>query len=227
MRGEDAEPDPEDSHDPIEPAPRRLLLIDSDVFVLFAASGLLDRAIECLGFDRDDARRLDALPSMLRKGKKFEDLTAAERDAALTWCDRVAPFRESPNPDTMQKLAGIANIDNGEATLFATCHDNPVAVLLTGDKRALHALAKGAPAFCTKLAGRVACLEQVLAAMVTSDGVGTVYAALAVRAQFHKVLIVCFSEVNRADQAACLTFLQVYINKVGNDLPENWLRTLL
>ena len=223
MRGENAEPEPEDSHDPIDPAARRLLLIDSDVFVLFAAAGLLDRAIGCLGFDRDDARRLDALPSMLRKGKKFADLTVAEREAALTWCDRIAPFRESPNPDTMQKLTGITNIDPGETTLLATCHDNPVSVLFTGDKRALHALAKGAPAFCAKLSGRVACLEQVLATMVTSDGVGTIYAALAVRAQHHKVLIVCFSEVNRASQADCLSFLQGYINKLGRDLPANWL----
>jgi hypothetical protein len=226
MRGEDAERDPEDSHDLIEPAPRRILLIDSDVFVLFAAAGLLDRAIACLGFDRDDARRLDALPSMLRKGKKFEDLTDVEREAALTWCYRIAPFRESPNPDTMQKLAGIANIEPGEATLFATCHDNPVAVLFTGDKRALQALAKRARTFCAKLSGRVACLEQVLVAMVTADGVGAVYAALAVRAQHHKVLIVCFSEVHRVDQAACLSFLRSYINKVGNDLPANWLRAV-
>lgn len=225
MRGEDPEPDPEDSHDPIEPAPRRLLLIDSDVFVLFAAAGLLDRAIACLGFDRDDARRLDALPSMLRKGKKFEDLTPAEREAALTWCDRIAPFRESPSPDTMQKLAGIANIET-EATLLATCHDNPAAALFTGDKRALRALAKGAPMFCAELSGRVACLEQVLAALVASDGVGTVYAALAVRAQHHRVLIVCFSEVNRANQVECLSFLRNYINKLGNDLPANWLRAM-
>lgn len=225
MRGEDAEPDPTDEDD--EGAARSpLLLIDSDVFVLFAAAGLLDKAIARLGFNRDDARRLDALPGMLRRGKKFADLTPEERYAALTWCDRIAPFRESPSPSTMQQLAGIANIDHGEATLFATCHDNPAAVLLTGDKRALRALAKGAPTLCGNLNGRVACLEQVLASLVRSDGVAAVFTALAVRVQHHKTLTVCFSEVNRTDQGECLRVLQIYVNEVATALPTNWFRNV-
>jgi len=225
MRGEDAEPDQQDADDASNAARSRRLLIDSDVFVLLAAAGLLDRAITCLGFARDDARRLDALPHMLSRGKKFEDLTSAERLAALNWCDRIAPFRECPKPETLQVLADhAASIHPGEATLFAWCHDNPDAVMITGDKNALRALAKGAPTFCASLSGRVACLEQLIASLVTADGVGSIYAALAIRAQHHKTLVVCFSEVNRADQGECLRFLRIYIRDVEKCLPPNWLR---
>lgn len=227
MPGEGAELDPTDAEEEGEgTAPRPQLLIDSDAFVLLAAAGLLDRAITCLGFARDDARRLDALAGMLRRGKTFADLTEMERACAETWCDRIAPFRESPSPDSMQQLAGIANIDSPEATLFATCYDNPKAVLLTGDKRALRALAKRAPVFCQSLNGRVACLEQVVACMVRSDGVADIFSALASRVLHHKTLTVCLSEVNRANQGECLRVLQVYIDDVAKDMPANWLRSV-
>ena len=44
----------------------RILLIDSDIFVLLSAAGLLDDLVDCLGFELSDVRRLDALPHQLQ-----------------------------------------------------------------------------------------------------------------------------------------------------------------
>lgn len=203
-----------------------MLLVDSDAFVLFAAAGLLDRVIACLGFHASDVRRLAALSAILRRGKKFADLTETERAMALLECDRIAPLRESPTADTLQQIAGIGNIDGGEAALFAMCHDNGSAVLLTGDKKALRGLAGGAPSFCARLHGRVVCVEQVLARIVGTDGLATVAAALVERCKHHKTLVVCFSEVNRADQRECLQALRAYEDDLAKDLPAGWLRQL-
>jgi hypothetical protein len=44
----------------------RLLLMDSDIFILLSAAGLLERTAELLGFEMSRVRRLDALPHMIR-----------------------------------------------------------------------------------------------------------------------------------------------------------------
>ena len=200
------------------------LLVDSDVFVLFAAVNAIDRVISSLGFAWQEARRLEALKGMLLSAKRFKDLSSWERQNAVASCDRMPPLTESPKTETLQRLTGIANIDAGEAILFAWCHDHPSAVLLTGDKAALRALAKSAPGFAATLSGRVVCLEQVLRSLVRANGVAATYALLASRVRFHKTLTVCFSEVNRIDNDLCLAALQAYITEIASGLPTEWLR---
>ena len=221
MRGEEAEEDQGTASDSPTSGGERQLLIDSDAFTLLAATGLLERAIEHLGFVRDEARRLQPLPHMLRKGKFAKHkFTPAEAQAIEQWCDRIAPLRESPPADHLQVLTGIAGIDPGEAALFAWCRHNRSAIMLTGDKTALLAVSKKAPKFCKKLRGRIACLEQVLSAMVAENGVATVFSAVSARVEHHKTLTVCFSEVNRADQAQCQIALQDYVARLEGSLPE-------
>lgn len=227
MRGEDAEEEQGTAADSTAPDGERQLLIDSDAFTLLGATGLLDQAIACLGLVRDEARRLQPLPHMLRKGKfAKQKFTPAEVHAIEQWCDRIAPLRESPPAEFMQVLTGIPGIDPGEAAMLAWCRHNRNAVLLTGDKTALLALSKKVPKFCKKLRGRMACLEQVLSSLVAAQGVVGVYSAVSVRVEHHNTLKVCFSELNRADQTQCQGALQGYIRRLEASLPANSLITL-
>ena len=59
----------------------RLLLVDSDLFVLLSAAGLLDELAAALGFTPDAIRRLTALPHQVRKGRTFRRYDESLRQA--------------------------------------------------------------------------------------------------------------------------------------------------
>lgn len=77
---------------------------------------------------------------------------------------------ESPAVDDQIALAGVLGIDQGEAILIALASRSPPAMLLTGDKRSLRALATepACKPIVERLAGRVVVLEQVVRAIVTT-----------------------------------------------------------
>ena len=145
---------------------RALLLVDSDVFILLSAAGLLGELASALGIALDDVRRLDPLPHQLRRGKRFTEKYPEDvRSRVLRDCARILPLMDRPeNDDILQTLADTTAIDAGEALLLALAAERPVYLLATGDKAALRALGQS-PALAPlrrALAGRVLCLETAL-----------------------------------------------------------------
>ncbi|WP_369091421.1 hypothetical protein [Massilia sp. X63] len=73
-----------------------------------------------------------------------------------------------PDVTVLGSLNGIAQVDPGEAILIAVCLNNPTSLFITGDKRALRAVAKHPLA--ARLAGKVALVEQVLKLCLEQKG---------------------------------------------------------
>lgn len=138
------------------------LLVDTDAFCKLAAADLLDEVLALLGVNRAQCAVLPALPYMLDRGrlrKRYGDFQS----------DRLRKFAgEFPvAPDSSLKwldaLTAESSIDPGEAQLFALAAEHGIRIL-TGDKRALEALAK-VYGIHPHLSGNVVTLEAVLTGM--------------------------------------------------------------
>ena len=196
----------------------RRLLVDSDVFVLLAASGSLPRVADLLGFSPEQLSRLAALPHMLRRGKAFQRKYAHDiRERAITVADAVVAIQERPqNDNVLQLLLSIKGIDEGEALLFGLLAESSHWWLISGDKTAMRALVgqESLRPVRTLIAGRVICLESVLKMLVLADGVEAIAGAWLPLKDSYKSLSAIFSEVNCKDQNQCL------------ECPESMLRDL-
>lgn len=205
----------------------RLLLIDTDVLVLLSASGTLEAAIQMLGFDLANARRLPAAISQLERGSRFrEDYPATALRTALRQARRIQPVTTIPeHAANLDLLSAVSGIDYGEAQLFAMLAENPSHLLTTGDKRGLIALACD-PSLATlrsRVAGRVICLETVLRLLVDADGAASIGEPLTAAAPQHKTLQVVFSPVNMTDTARCLAALDTYIADLEQQVRSDFL----
>jgi len=151
----------------------RILLIDSDVFVLLSAAGLLDPLIACLGFEKTSVRRLAALPHQLQRGRSFRRYDQGIRDEVITRCIEIPTIEERPvSSKHWETLISVDQIDEGEALLFAKLAEGSASLLTTGDQRSLIALgnAEGLQSFRDEIRGRVVCLESALLLLVKTLG---------------------------------------------------------
>ena len=203
----------------------RLLLIDTDVFVLLAAAGLLERIAGLLGFEPDQVRRLHPVEAQLRRGKKFrEKFPETVRTSALAAARTVKPLTERPANDAILQKLVVTDIDEGEALLFASLVENPAWLLTTGDRRSLAALATHTELAEIRdaLAGRLVCLETVLRLLVTTDGVEKIAAAFSCVRDCDTKLRVIFSEANATNIDSCLEGIDSYLaslkREIGNEL---------
>lgn len=105
---------------------QRRLLLDNDAFILLAGASLLREAINQLGFEFAEARRLPALLHMLRKpARAFQKYPREVLSRALEECDLVAELDEAPSVKTQELFAGgVQGVDAGEAVLFGLTADH-------------------------------------------------------------------------------------------------------
>ena len=201
------------------------LLVDTDIFVLLAGAGLLDRTAELLNCSPDDLRRLDPVTHQLRKSKKFLEKYSAEvRAAALQAARRVRPLTDRPVDDTLlQRLADIPDIEEGDAFLLASVAEHPSWLLTTGDRRAIIACATNPEARKVRkaVAGRIVPIETVLRLLVTTDGIGKIAPAFINVREYDKKLRVIFSEAGSTNLEHCLagidSNLRSLVRHVGDD----------
>lgn len=140
------------------------LLVDTDAFCKLAAADLLDEVLALLSVSRVQCAVLPALPHMLERGglrKSYGD-AEADRLRKLAGTYPVAPASSST---WLDMLSAESSIDPGEAQLFALAAEHGIRIL-TGDKRALEALAK-VSRILPHLEERVVALEAVLMSLVS------------------------------------------------------------
>lgn len=150
-----------------------MLLIDSDAFILLAGAGLLTRAIELLGFQVRNSRRLGALEPMLRKPSRSLKRHPAEAlSRALEACKVVSPLERAPDDATKAMLGEHPNVDDGEALIFAVVATHTHCLMASNDKTAMRAVATdpGLRKLRSKVAGRVICLEALVRLLLQHDG---------------------------------------------------------
>ncbi len=202
----------------------RLLLADSDAAILLAASGLFGQLLGTLDLDLAHARRLDALPHMLRKGRmrrKYGEFV----ETILAWCESVAPIDDAVADCEIRQLLVRDNIDPGEASLFALLFENPGYLLTTADKRSLRELASSEDLQVVRrsLAGRVICLEAAIEILVGKLGIRRVAEAFTPLRPYNRTLGVFFSRGEETREADCLEALHSYIQELTLDVGPNFL----
>lgn len=91
-------------------------------------------------------------------------------DAAQAVLQCIAAMPPLPDPDTplLEQFTRIAQVDPGEAVLLAAAAADPAGTFITGDKRALRAIARLPQA--ALIAGKVIILEQLLDRCITIYG---------------------------------------------------------
>lgn len=156
---------------------------DNDIIHKLAAFGLLAEALTALGLRPLDVFVLPTARVRFQVGKP----EVASRKYGAEVAERIRSFlgsvdtvAESPHPDDERAVAGVLGIDAGEAILLSVVSRTPDSLLVTGDKRCLVALAL-APScmdICSRIQGRVLCLEQVLLSVITVLGVDRVRAGV-------------------------------------------------
>lgn len=140
-----------------------MLRIDVDAMCKLAHWRILPLLSELTGYAWENMGTLASL--------KFRALRAIEKpDGRLFHCKEaallvVACMEEMsplspPDPERLGLFQSVAQIDTGEAVLFALTMVDPNGCLLTGDKRSLRAVA--GLDIADELVGRVLIIEQIL-----------------------------------------------------------------
>lgn len=146
------------------------LLVDNDVLIKLAHWGLLDQLAACFDLDRP---QVSALASLQFRANRRDTKLFHTPPAADALAEYLSGTSEIPagRPEDLSLLQGVTNLDAGEVELIAACLSDPDALLISGDKRALIALAElGPTGVAERLVGRVICLEQLLGMIADLSG---------------------------------------------------------
>lgn len=188
-----------------------LLLIDTDVLVLLAASGFLGHVASSLGYASSQLRRLSAAPHQIRKSKSFRDQFGQE--VLLKVEPIVATILAAEPPadlDLLHDLNSMDFIDEGEAQLMALAASQPSSLLVTGDKRAVIALAGSTAYSCIDaLKGKIVPLEAALLILLAKTQACDLREAFFSVLQ-HKTLRIVLSENTTSNHDSCTEAVQSY-----------------
>ncbi len=119
-------------------------LVDNDIAMKLAQTDLLQEACSMFGLTAANTLRLAGLrfvgPRKIEKKKLADRIGARISQRIVRFCDQYPPIEEPGDPKILEQLAS-PKIDAGEALLLTRAVLDPAAVLLTGDKRCIIALA--------------------------------------------------------------------------------------
>ncbi len=208
---------------------KRCLFVDSDIFILLSAAGVLEQLAGLLGFDQSEIRCLPALPHQLQRGRSFKRRYSDEaRLSALKAAEKVQKIEDRPKDDELvEKLISSADIDEGEALLLAYLVEDESCLLTTGDRRCLISLSSNPELEDVRkaVAGRIVSLEVAVKMLVESGGVEAIASAFLCVRGANRTLGVIFSEGNMTNPEQCIRSIQSYLSalkgELGGDLLYN------
>ncbi|NJO39177.1 MAG: hypothetical protein HC865_00350 [Cyanobacteria bacterium RU_5_0] len=152
----------------------RLLLIDNDALLKLARYGLLDEVIARFDFTITDVRVLATAKYVLLPAKNrllfCEDEESYSRLKSFLKIAKPLDAR-SADPDLLDAMSAVQNIDTGEALLLAVGATARDALIITGDKRSLAALCshESVAHLANALAGRVISMEVLFSYLVENQ----------------------------------------------------------
>lgn len=140
-----------------------MLFLDADALSKLAHWNILPLLPNLLGFPWSEITTITSLrfrahAAVAKPDRKLFHTSAAAQ-AAVDCIAQTAPC-PVPDAETLEAFSNVPQIDAGEAVLFSLVMAQPGARLLTGDKRALRALAKHPLA--ANFDGKIICVEQVM-----------------------------------------------------------------
>jgi hypothetical protein len=180
------------------------VLMDNDVILKTCCYGVVDEVLGCVSGEARTIHVLGVVRYVLgraiAKRKNISDRDgAASRFSYLL--GRVALIE--PDNDELSLAADFehaalslgVDLDGGESQLLAVLIRRSSALLLTGDKRAIRAIEPVLQAsdYRQQVEHRIACLEQIMMAVVGRYGAETIHQRVCSEAAVDKSLAVCFS----------------------------------
>lgn len=206
--------------------PERVLL-DNDVVLKVACYALADETLAATTID-------DVLPAMLGVGRFFVRNRLARASNIVDPARAAAAFERmlaamtlaEPDDAEMAVAADLEaeairrdlELDGGESQLLAILANRACSLLVTGDKRAIAAMAVVAAA---EAAGRVACLEQLMAHVVGVVGSVAVRAAVCSEPGVDRAITGCFgcSMATEPGDPGVLAGLASYVRHLDKAAP--------
>jgi hypothetical protein len=200
----------------------RLLLVDSDAFILLAGSGHLGHVLSLLELTLDDCRYIAALPFMFRR-KLSRGLPApviARIEAAFAQA-RVLDMQ--PSPSLQEQLVAIPEIDVGEAVLFGILAENQSFLLTTNDKRALRSLSTTAELATIRaaVAGRIIPIESIARRLCQTHTVAAIAPGFVEVAAKDTFLATVFTPHAIANPDQCFEAIDSYLADVRKECGED------
>jgi hypothetical protein len=177
-----------------------------DIGVLGAARYVVAGYLAEAGLDRDDPAV--ALADLLARAEELEP-----SDAELALAAEIERAAQSRGLE----------LDGGESQLAAITIERGIAMLETGDKRAITALEKLLPEISALVAlvGRLRCLEQIVHRLAGQEEFESLATAICGVPSVDKSLTICFSCYSGgAGQASVLEALRQYIDELRGQAPR-------
>jgi hypothetical protein len=203
-----------------------MLFLDADALSKLAHWNILPLLPDLLRISWDKMATISSLryraqAAIAKPDKKLFHSSAAAKIAA----DCIAKTSICPTPDasTLEAFSSVAQIDAGEAVLFSLLMTQPDAKLLTGDKRALRALATHELA--ANFDGKIICVEQILKLCLEAHGRDWMLANVGPEAEIDKAAVIILGSRRDAPSEHMNDALDSYIGEMLGlkDPPLLWL----
>jgi hypothetical protein len=200
-------------------------LVDNDILFKALMYGLLHELLGPYNTSTDALGVLGAaqfvIAKKIRKQSPGTTVTAEKLDQFFNFmkgCYVLEPTDEeqamAADFEFAAQRAAVA-LDSGESQLCAVLVQRAVPVLLTGDKRAIHAIQAllRTDTRLLTLYGKVVCLEQLFLRSITEASKSPLRAAVCREPDLDKAITICFSCKGRDPQLSnIIAGLQSYIN---------------
>jgi hypothetical protein len=202
----------------------RKIFIDVDAFSKCAHWEILDELPDLLQFKWDQSSTLESLKCRANKSKKTPDgkLFHTSKAAALA-SDTIAKMQpiSIQNTAVLSELVDVHGIDGGEILLFSAVSLQEEAFVLTGDKRALRALAKVPATRNIKLMhGKFICIEILVHELLKKFGLEWIRSRICPHKDLDKSIANILGSNCDADENSVLDGLHSYIKDLNRDCSE-------
>ena len=196
------------------------LLVDNDALLKAAHWELLDVVPTLVGGTWADTACLPTLPPRVHRAERK---LFAGPSVAKALGERLAKTVQLPDPDVtvLSALQAEPGIDAGELLLFGALAATPDAVLLTGDKRALRAVAETGNPFCHH---RVICVEQLLSHSLVQLGAPTLLAHVRRWSPRDKTALAIFGSQGDKSDDDLREGLSSYLRSLDREAPDLLMR---
>lgn len=191
------------------------ILIDNDALLKLARYGLLDKVVALFGCTFTDVcvlatAKYSLLPARNRLRFCEDEESAARLEAVLRTSKPLDAG--AADPDLLDVLNAVQNIDAGETLLLAVGATNGDTLVITGDKRSLAALCShdSVAHVSNALAGRVVSME-VLFSLLIDHQFTHVQECVRSKPNVDKALSIAFGVTTPADLDSVREGLTSYI----------------
>lgn len=191
-------------------------LTDSDIAHKLACSNLVEPWLRFLAKEGYQSYVLDTLRYRFKLNDDVRSLAKCGDESTRDQLRLlVSSSSNAPAPQDggiVALLAGIPGINSGEAVLFALAAEWATSTLITGDKNSLRALASTAQCapLRTVLAGRLLCLEQVMARLIKMFGYEVVKSRVLSGNACDAVMRVAFGSGTHSTERSTMDALEYY-----------------